>query len=145
MPFSYQEARTFNESPVNPRKCNAILTKILYLLNQGEVLGTTEATECFFAITKLFQEKDKVRTIVQKDQASWGNGEIRRRYIFFIQVLRRLVYLGIKELSGIAEDVIIVTSSLTKDMTGKEDNYRAPAIRALCTITDPVMLQAIER
>jgi len=114
-----QEARTFNESPVNPRKCNAILTKILYLLNQGEVLGTTEATECFFAITKLFQEKDKV--------------------------LRRLVYLGIKELSGIAEDVIIVTSSLTKDMTGKEDNYRAPAIRALCTITDPVMLQAIER
>jgi hypothetical protein len=39
-------------------------------------------------------------------------------------VLRRLVYLGIKELSGIAEDVIIVTSSLTKDMTGKEDCYR---------------------
>ena len=51
-------------------------------------------------------------------------------------MLRRLVYLGIKELSGIAEDVIIVTSSLTKDMTGKEDT-----IRALCTITDPVMLQ----
>merc|ERR1712002_1038140 len=44
-----------------------------------------------------------------------------------------------------AEDVIIVTSSLTKDMTGKEDCYRAAAIRALCTITDPVMLQAIER
>ena len=56
-------------------------------------------------------------------------------------MLRRLVYLGIKELSGIAEDVIIVTSSLTKDMTGKEDSYRAAAIRALCTITDPVMLQ----
>lgn len=30
-----------------------------------------------------------------------------------------MVYLGIKEMSGIAEDVIIVTSSLTKDMTGK--------------------------
>ena len=26
-------------------------------------------------------------------------------------------------------------------MTGKEDSYRAAAIRALCTITDPVMLQ----
>lgn len=60
-------------------------------------------------------------------------------------MLRRLVYLGIKELAGIAEDVIIVTSSLTKDMTGKEDCYRAAAIRALCCITDPVMLQAIER
>jgi len=114
-----QEARLFNETPVNPRKCTAVLAKILYLLNQGEVLGTTEATECFFAITKLFQAKDTV--------------------------LRRLVYLGIKELSSIAEDVIIVTSSLTKDMTGKEDCYRAAAIRALCTITDPVMLQAIER
>ena len=59
--------------------------------------------------------------------------------------MRRMVYLGIKELSPIAEDVIIVTSSLTKDMTGKEDLYRAPAIRALCSITDNTMLQAVER
>uniref|UniRef100_A0A646QGL4 Coatomer subunit gamma n=1 Tax=Hemiscolopendra marginata TaxID=943146 RepID=A0A646QGL4_9MYRI len=114
-----QEARTFNETPVNPRKCTHILTKILYLLNQGEHFGVNEATEAFFAITKLFQSKDIM--------------------------LRRLVYLGIKELSGIAEDVIIVTSSLTKDMTGKEDLYRAAAIRALCKITDSTMLQAIER
>jgi coatomer protein complex subunit gamma len=32
-------------------------------------------------------------------------------------------------LSTISDDVIIVTSSLTKDMTGKEDSYRAAAIR----------------
>lgn len=114
-----QEARTFNETPVHPRKCAEILTKILYLLNQGEVLGTREATDAFFAMTKLFQCRDPV--------------------------LRRLVYLGIKELSKVAEDVIIVTSSLTKDMTGKEDLYRASAIRALCKITDSSMLQAIER
>ncbi|CAG5104054.1 Similar to gammaCop: Coatomer subunit gamma (Drosophila pseudoobscura pseudoobscura) [Cotesia congregata] len=114
-----QEARTFNDTPVNPRKCAHILTKILYLLNQGEQLGTTEATEAFFAMTKLFQSRDVI--------------------------LRRLVYLGIKELSQVAEDVIIVTSSLTKDMTGKEDLYRAAAIRALCTITDGGMLAAIER
>merc|ERR550532_2451069 len=114
-----QEARTFNETPVNPRKCTQILSKILYLINQGETLGTREATETFFAITKLFQSKDPV--------------------------LRRMVYLGIKYLAPIAEDVIIVTSSLTKDMTGKEDAYRASAIRALCAITDPAMLQAIER
>lgn len=35
---------------------------------------------------------------------------------------------------------LIVTNliflSLTKDMTGKEDVYRGPAIRALCRITD---------
>ncbi|CAO2605798.1 Coatomer subunit gamma-1 [Lemmus lemmus] len=59
--------------------------------------------------------------------------------------LRRMCYLTIKEMSCIAEDVIIVTSSLTKDMTGKEDNYRGPAVRALCQITDSTMLQAVER
>ncbi len=50
--------------------------------------------------------------------------------------LRRMVYLAIKEMADLAEDVIIVTSSLTKDMTGKEDMYRASAIRTLCKITD---------
>uniref|UniRef100_A0A452E6C7 Coatomer subunit gamma n=1 Tax=Capra hircus TaxID=9925 RepID=A0A452E6C7_CAPHI len=114
-----QEARVFNETPINPRKCAHILTKILYLINQGEHLGTTEATEAFFAMTKLFQSNDPT--------------------------LRRMCYLTIKEMSCIAEDVIIVTSSLTKDMTGKEDSYRGPAVRALCQITDSTMLQAIER
>lgn len=47
-----------------------------------------------------------------------------------------MVYLAVKELSIMADDVIIVTSSLTKDMTGKEDAYRAAAIRTLVKITD---------
>jgi len=51
--------------------------------------------------------------------------------------LRRMVYLVIKELSGVAQDVIIVTSSLQKDMNAKADPvYRANAIRSLCKITD---------
>ncbi|KAJ2954445.1 hypothetical protein O0L34_g2715 [Tuta absoluta] len=116
---SLQESRYFSASSINPRKCITILTKVLYLLNQGEILSTQEATDIFFATTKLFQSKDVS--------------------------LRRLVYLTIKELSSKAQDVIIVTSSLTKDMTGKEDLFRAAAIRALCSITDSAMLQAIER
>lgn len=32
----------------------------------------------------------------------------------------------------------VVFNSLTKDMTGKEDVYRGPAIRALCRITDVI-------
>jgi hypothetical protein len=47
-----------------------------------------------------------------------------------------MVYIGVKELSALVEDKIILTSSLTKDMTGKEDLYKAAAIRALCCITD---------
>jgi coatomer protein complex subunit gamma len=47
------------------------------------------------------------------------------------------MYLVIKELSGIAEDVIMVTQSLIKDIQSKQDTvYRANAIRALCLITD---------
>lgn len=30
----------------------------------------------------------------------------------------------------------LFSTSLTKDMTGKDDNYRGPAVRALCQITD---------
>ena len=52
------QSRVFNETPINPRKCGHILTKVLYLLNQGEHIGTMEATEAFFAMTKLFQSKD---------------------------------------------------------------------------------------
>lgn len=41
--------------------------------------------------------------------------------------------------------VIIVTSSLMKDMNSKNDMYRANAIRVLCRITDGTLLTQIER
>eukprot|EP00730_Choanoeca_flexa_P002859 TRINITY_DN11208_c0_g1_i2.p1 TRINITY_DN11208_c0_g1~~TRINITY_DN11208_c0_g1_i2.p1 ORF type:complete len:873 (+),score=297.02 TRINITY_DN11208_c0_g1_i2:71-2689(+) len=114
-----QEARQFNEMPINVRKCLHVLTKLLFLVNQGDTFGTREATETFFSMTKLFQCPDVT--------------------------LRRMVYLTIKAMSTISEDVIMVTSSLMKDMTGKDDSYRGPAIRALCTITDSTTLQSLER
>ncbi len=53
-----QEARAFNESPISPRKCRALLTRIVYLLYVGETFSTQEATTLFFGVTKLFQHKD---------------------------------------------------------------------------------------
>ena len=51
--------------------------------------------------------------------------------------LRQMVYLVIKELSTIAEDVIMVTSSIMKDMQSNLDVvYRPNAIRALARIID---------
>jgi coatomer protein complex subunit gamma len=48
-----------------------------------------------------------------------------------------MVYLAIKELSTSAEDVIMVTSSILKDMQSNQDVvYRPNAIRALCKIID---------
>ncbi|ORY44762.1 Coatomer, gamma subunit [Rhizoclosmatium globosum] len=114
-----QEARVFNETPINARKCRATLTKILYLIYQSERLQTKEATETFFSITKLFQSQDIP--------------------------LRQAVYLLIKELSTVAEDVIMVTASLSKDLTAKSEISKANAIRALCKITDASMIQGIER
>ncbi|XP_054160589.1 coatomer subunit gamma-2-like [Oppia nitens] len=114
-----QECRVFNETPVNARKCALILTKILYLINSGEQLSTLEATDAFFNMTKLFQSKDTT--------------------------LRRLVYIGIKELSKVAENVYVVTSSLTSDMNSKDDQCRPAAMRALCQITDATTFQGIER
>ena len=59
-----QEARCFNDREINARKCISILTKILWLLSQGEKLTRNETTEIFFGVTKLLQAKDQqmVRT-----------------------------------------------------------------------------------
>ncbi|KAL6213583.1 hypothetical protein ACLB2K_013030 [Fragaria x ananassa] len=114
-----QDARVFNDPQLDPRRCSQVITKLLYLLNQGETFTKVEATEVFFAVTKLFQSRDIG--------------------------LRRMVYLMIKELSPSADEVIIVTSSLMKDMNSKTDMYRANAIRVLCRITDGTLLTQIER
>ncbi len=51
------EAKAFNDTAVDSRKCCRVLTELLCLLSQGEVLGTEEATTLFFGVTKLFQSK----------------------------------------------------------------------------------------
>jgi len=53
-----QEARVFNESPISPRRCRSLLTRIIFLLYAGETFTTQEATTLFFGVTKLFQHKD---------------------------------------------------------------------------------------
>jgi hypothetical protein len=104
-------ARLFNTSPIQPRRCRVLLTKIALLLYTGEKFPTTEATTLFFGISKLFQNKD----------AS----------------LRQMVHLVIKELASSAEDIIMVTSTIMKDTGGSTDSiYRPNAIRALCRIID---------
>jgi len=114
-----QEARCFNDTQISSRKCQQVITKLLYLYNQGELFTMTESTEVFFSVTKLFHATD-------------GN-------------LRRLLYLIIKEIHPSADEVIIVTSSLMKDMSSKVDVYRANSIRVLCSITDSSLLGQIER
>ncbi|POS69975.1 hypothetical protein DHEL01_v211632 [Diaporthe helianthi] len=116
----FQEARLFNSSPIQPRRCRILLTKIALLLYTGEKFPTNEATTLFFGISKLFQNKD----------AS----------------LRQMVHLVIKELAHSAEDIIMVTSTIMKDTGGSTDIiFRPNAIRALCRIIDATTVQSIER
>lgn len=84
-------------------------------------MSSVEATDVFFGVTKLFMS----------DDAS----------------LRRMVYLFIKDVAETCnpDDVIIVTSCLTKDMTCDVDLYRGNALRVLVRIVDAAMLGAIER
>jgi hypothetical protein len=104
-------ARLFNSSPISPRRCRTLLTKIAVLLFTGEKFPTNEATTLFFGISKLFQNKDPS--------------------------LRQMVYLILKELANTAEDVIMSTSIIMKDTAvGSDVLYRANAIRALCRIID---------
>jgi coatomer subunit gamma len=119
-----QEARIFHDPAAvreNPRKCCTVIAQLLHLQNSGQKLSGTEATEVFFGVTKLFMS----------DDAS----------------LRRMVYLFIKEVAETCDpdDIIIVTSCLTKDMTCDVDLYRANALRVLARIVDAAMLGAIER
>jgi len=105
-----QECRVFSDSKVvteSPRKCSQLITKLLHIVTQGDAMSSSEVTEVFFGVTKLFQSSD----------AS----------------LRRMIYFFIKEVAETCnpDDIIIVTSSLTKDMNSKEDLFRANSIRVL--------------
>jgi len=59
----------------------------------------------------------------------------------------RQVYLIIKDVCPGEDEVIIITSSLMKDMNSKTDLYRSNAIRVLCSICgqDTQLLVQIER
>jgi len=104
-----------------PQKCVAVITKLLFLLAQGEKFVGNEASDVFFAVTKLFQSQDLA--------------------------LRRMTYLFLKEVaeSTQSEEIIIVTASLTRDMNSSIDMFRANAIRVLCKIVEANMLMQIER
>ncbi|WLF78039.1 coatomer subunit gamma [Lodderomyces elongisporus] len=116
----FQEClQQFNATPVNAKKCRQLLAKLLRLLYNGESFPSQESTTLFFSISKLFQHKD--------------------------QSLRQLVYLTIKELSATSEDILMVTSSIMKDIQGNDAVYKPNAIRTLSKVLDPTTVTAAER
>eukprot|EP00924_Labyrinthula_sp_SR-Ha-C_P015976 maker-scaffold_4-snap-gene-15.1-mRNA-1 protein AED:0.04 eAED:0.05 QI:0/0/0/0.5/1/1/2/0/941 len=125
-----QEAKHVFNSPSEVKsanKCALILTRLIYLLVQGETFYSTDMTDVFFAVTKLFQSEN------------WS--------------LRRMTYLFLKEFAENTDssDIIIVISSLTKDINYTSNNgtkfhlFCASAIRVLGKILDAQLLSQIDR
>jgi coatomer subunit gamma len=107
----------FNSTIFRCRRCVSDFFLVLTFLYFSHLQA--ESSDVFFSVTKLFQHKD--------------------------MHLRRMVYLCIKEFIPSSDEVIIITSSLMKDMNSTNDLYRANAIRVLCKIIDSQMLLQIER
>lgn len=116
----YQDClNEFNESPVNPKRCRVLISRLLRLLAQGETFPTTEATTLFFSISKLFQHPN--------------------------DSLRQMVYLAIKELCSISDDVLMATSSIMKDVQNGSDTVKPNAIRSLTRVLDESTAFSAER
>lgn len=114
-----QECREFSAVTIKVDKCLTTMTKVLYLVSTGVSLSPIEATDVFFGATKLFQcDHPK---------------------------LRRVLFVLLKELSTVAEQVFIASSSLVKDITGNSDVNRCNALRTLRKVTDTTMIGPMER
>lgn len=113
------EAKCFNNKNVSARQCSEVLTKIMYLIIQGEEFTDPEISNVFFSVTKLFNSRDVH--------------------------LRRMVYLSLRNLPADPEEAMMAVNCLAKDMTGKTDLYRANAIRVLAKILHPSMVGSFER
>lgn len=114
----------FNQSTVSVDKARALLTDLVHLFYLGETFPEAEATQLFFTITKLFQ-KENVG-------------------------LKQMVYLAIKELVPLTDNVIMGTSVLMRDVQQKSSTmdsrlYKPMALRALCSILDASAVESMDR
>lgn len=116
----YQDClNRFNESPINPKACRQLIAKLLELLAHGQTFPRQEATSLFFSISKLFQHPN--------------------------DSLRQIVYVAIKELCGISDDILMATSSIMKDVQNGSDVVKPNAIRALIRVLDESTAFSAER
>ena len=103
------EASCFNETNFNAKKCQEVLTKLIFFLDQGETLSEDEMSSLFFSITKLFQSNDKN--------------------------LKRLLFLSIKYMKN-TPSICMITNCITKDIQSNSPTIKANALRLLPLIIE---------
>jgi coatomer protein complex subunit gamma len=114
-----QECREFSAVTIKTKKCAETIVRVLYLMSAGHTLSANEATDVFFGATKLFQSDN--------------------------EKLRRLLFVLLKDLSTVAEQVFVASSSLVRDINSNKEMFRTNAIRTLRKVTDATMLGPMER
>lgn len=114
----------FNRSGLPAEEARSLLTQLVHLFYVGDSFMESEATQLFFTITKLFQ----------KESAG----------------LKQMIYLAIKELVPLTDNVIMGTSVLMRDVQQSHSSaeaalYRPQALRALCRILDAGAVEGMDR
>lgn len=114
----------FNRSGLPAEEARGLLTQLVHLFYVGDSFVESEATQLFFTITKLFQ----------KESAG----------------LKQMIYLAIKELVPLTDNVIMGTSVLMRDVQQSHASveaalYRPQALRALCRILDAGAVEGMDR
>ncbi|QEL62320.1 hypothetical protein CJJ09_004495 [Candidozyma auris] len=119
---SYKSQDPYSSASV-PDKM-AVFQECLQQFNASPVdakksVSAARVNDVVFSISKLFQHKNSS--------------------------LRQLVYLTIKELSATSQDILMVTSSIMKDIQSGSLIYKPNAIRTLSKVLDPTTVSASER
>jgi coatomer protein complex subunit gamma len=113
------KSRAFRDVTLDLKKCRLAMISILQALAQDASFSERERTELFFSLTQLFHSKD--------------------RYI------HRLLLLLLKQVPVNSHDSIIITHSLSKDISSSQEEPQGHAIRTLCAILEPPNVLSQER
>lgn len=98
------EAKIFDKPDPKPFTCVGILTQFISKLKKGEKMDATQSGDIFFRLTKIFRTKNPD--------------------------LKKMIYLSIRELSE-EPALLMITSSLLKEITGKNEENKVNALKAL--------------
>ena len=113
------KSKVFRDVTLNLSKVRAAMISILQANAIGVEFNQKERTELFFSLTQLFHNQDTY--------------------------VHRLLVLLLKQIPVSSHDAIIITHSLSKDITGSESHLQGHAIRCLCNILEASSVLALER
>lgn len=105
------KCRVFRDVQLNLSKCRNAMISILQAFSQDARFTEKDRTELFFSLTQLFTSKDSY--------------------------IHRLLLLLLKEIPVNKHDTLILTHSLSIDISSSRNAKQGQAIRCFCAIIDP--------